>query len=584
MLLVEELNRIQAETLLLNEDSQNNQNNEDNNNDIDNDLDKLLQQQEDEERNNNNQQNNNTTNTSTTNDTNKTNDQPKDLNDIPDLNADISNNGQSNDQQNINPPTNTTNQNNGDQKNFETDTAGLVDAITKLTKEGKTVKIVVSAEGQDMFLVNGKNLLTLQQLCEYANPNMKGAGKSYMNSNEAALRKQLDFMSRRLEALEKGQPLVEDRIIKIRESDYNILVESIKDLNFKVDEQAAQLRGYEALSFDLNENEINEYSDALDEMIDSLNEMNENTRQLQLKNTSYNSFNLGSDSALGIMTENIMPVLSSVHETKTKALSALDEQYSGQVYTPIYDTKYVEIPVSDSCYLVDEAIESLEKLNMIDRYRTLIESKITDGNTYSYDTLCDILDEASSDIVVTDRDNSVNSSLPQYQYFSKHVSKLLSHAYESAGSYKSAISAKNDMDLNYAPRGLQRKLDLPIMNPEKWNAPTTIKSAIMNLNENLRDIDGNLNLALCENAFLYKRVSRPESTDDFAFPIAIVSETDHKLYACPALIESVSKLLAKDTCVKTYNLKDKEELIALRESLMPYLNKLGMDAPWNKKK
>lgn len=566
--LLEELSRIQAETLLLNEDAQN-ADKKDEGADIDNDLDKLLQQQEGGEQ------------------SDDAADKPaeeksSDIGDIPDLNGEDGEKPANGAGEDAVPADAEPKE---DQKNFETDTAGLVDAITKLTKDGKTVKIVVSAEGRQMGLINGKTLVSLKQLCEMANPTTKkGARRPSMNTAEALLREQLEKMTRRIAALEQGKPLVEDKIIKIREKDYEALLEAVKDLNFKIDEQASQLKAYEALGISANSENVEEVSAMLDELNSEIDSMNKQNVSAVVSNTSFNSFNVGADSALGIMHESIMPVLNSLNETKVKALSALDEALAPKV-----TIRYVETAKKNagSSFLIDEATESLEKLNMIDRYRTLVESKISSGGTYSASSIMSILDEASSDIIVTDGDSSIDgadNNFPQYEYFSKRVTRLLQDAFTKAKSYNSDISVKNDEDgSEFAQKSQTQKNELPIMNPEKWNAPTTIKSAIMNLNENLRDVDGNLDLALCERAFLYKRVSKPESTDDFAFPIGIVEQSDHKLYACPALIESVAKLLSKDTCVRTYNLKSKDELIALRESLTPYLKEIGMEIPWEKK-
>ena len=39
-------------------------------------------------------------------------------------------------------------------------------------------------------------------------------------------------------------------------------------------------------------------------------------------------------------------------------------------------------------------------------------------------------------------------------------------------------------------------------------------------------------------------------------------------------------ILKNESCMKTYDIKTKEELYSLREALTPYLEKIGAEIPW----
>ena len=481
---------------------------------------------------------------------------------------------------------------NGD-NNFATDSEGLMDTITKLTKAGHTVKIVVSAEGQQMFSIDGKKA-TLKQLNELLTKSVNGGDK--MSPEMKAMSEQISKLTDMVAKLQnnnnetiKAKPITEDKIIKIKESNYNMLTEMVQDLKYKVDEQEALIKNYESLKgfADLNEND-QDISKIIQEMSSAVDELNKHTTDMKLYNASNKSYNIGSDISLGIMTESILPILNEVVEAKSNALNMIDiTNYTNKADTTnVFDKEKVMNLCGAVSFLeaLDSHIFELEKVNLISRYNNLINTAVSnvlaENKKLTRGDFQMILDEAASDIIIVDGDSSIDgapNNFPTYETFDKRVKKLLQDAFNK--SDKSDITVRDEDD-TIMPRSQMRKFDLPITTPEKWNANITIKSAMTNLQEALTDVDGNVDLALCEQAYLYKRTKTPHSIKDFAFPIAVMNFQEHKLYAHPTLIENVAKILKNESCMRTYDIKSRQDLYDLRESLMPYLKKIGIDAPW----
>lgn len=512
-------------------------------------------------------------------------------------------------------------QNNDGGNNFETDNEGLMDTITKLTKSGHTVKIVVSAEGKQMFSVDGKQA-SLKQLNELLlkKPARNGVKN---NKNMQTMMEQINDLKRQVKLLKSSQSINENNeTIQIKKNDYNALIEMIQDLNFKVDEQDALIKNYEVLKDfgSLDESNDEEINQILDELSDAVNELDDNNRQYQLRNISGISYNIGADTSLGVMSESVMPILNEMNLYKNYSLFMLDEYDNHSDYGYLFNNinennnhnqNVIYRALSDIQDLVevnnntlgaianinanigntmkfinmlefvDKCNNYMSKVNLIDRYNTLLESKLSTTKPINRKEFSMILAESGSDIIIVPSDNSINgtpNNFPTYEDFNKTVTRTINDAYNSINK-SSAISVRDGGDDTLFPKSSTKKAELPIiMSQVKENV--TIKSAITNLAESLVDIDGNVDLNLCEQAYLYKRVSKPQSMADFAMPIAIMEQSEHKLYAHPELIKNVAKILKNESCMKTYDIKTKEELYALRESLTPYLEKIGAEIPW----
>lgn len=474
----------------------------------------------------------------------------------------------------------------GDNNNFATDSEGLVDAITKLTKAGKTVKIVVSAEtNQPMISIDGKKA-TMQQLTEL----MKNGGDK-MTPEMKAMSERIDKLTSLIMNMNSAKtpvkPIAEDKIIKIKESNYNMLTEMVQDLKYKVDEQEALIKNYESLKgfagLDENDQDI---SKIIQEMSSSVDELNKYTSNMKVARAASRSYAAGSDLSLGVMNTMVLPVLTEALESKFNVLSMFDDIDNSikLEVKPVDEVVDNSDSILETLDAINEDINYLDKVNFISKYNELIKKNInkvlSENKRVTRGDLQMILTEAASDIIITSGDNSIDvapNNFPTYETFDKVVQRNLQNAFYK--SDKSDITVKDEEDtLN--PKSQMKKFDLPITKPEKWNANITIKSAMTNLQEALTDVDGNIDLALCEQAYLYKRAKTPHSIKDFAFPIAIMNFQEHKLYAHPTLIENVAKILKNDSCMRTYDIKSREDLYALREALTPYLEKIGIDAPW----
>ena len=495
-----------------------------------------------------------------------------DLNNLPDLN-DLDNKSDNSNPDNSSPEDleNLDKEGSAD-KNFETDSDGLIDTITKLTKAGKTVKILVSAEGKQYFDVDGKKINNFKQLSEYASKSVKGGFGMQENNILNSIMSQLNSLNKRIDQINgvtTADTLSEDKNIKIKESDYHALVEMCEDLNRKVDEQSAIIKMYETINDTniMDENSDNNFNKILDDLSESIDVLNQATS----KRDNYLSYNLGTDISISIINEDIMPILTSLSDVKAKLLSELD----------VHDTLISE-SFTDTSKL-DSIITWLSESNTFDRVKTLINTRLSNSRSFSKKEIMRLLDEATSDIVIIPEPEAEFNSTPTngypYSGFEQRVKSILQTAMSKSGSYKSEIFiAPEDNGSNFISRSASRRIDLPIYKPEKYNVTTTVKSAILNLAESLTDIDGNINLDMAKKAYLYKKTSKPSSLKDFAFPIAICE--NKKLYAHPELIKTAANILKDDKCMKVYGIDSREILYQLRESLNPYLEEIKVDIPW----
>lgn len=627
--LLEDLRRIQSNILLLNEDNNNNNNNNNNSdsggsNNIDADLDALLK---DNGGGDNNSSNNNN-NPAPADNNNNNNNADASLDDIPDLSGLDGEDEGSNEDKSSDSKEGESSEG-GEGKNFETDSQGLVDAIQKLTKSGHTVKIVVQAENKNYYPIDVKNLTstmlgetrnmyfslnnrhaTPKLLIEAANRLSVKGGKRMSNTAKAifdelkSIRKDINTFKNG-GSLSESNNMVNDSTIMIRESDYESLTEMIETLTNKVDEQEAIIKNYESLNeYNIidESTDIGEINRLMMELDESTNQLNQLTNNANLRTQHSVSFATGIDSTFKAIQENVIPVLSELNEAKGAILNIMDsvhdnvsyphshtfsEAYIYNAFTDEEDEGIMLDEMNDQLNLqaayddmisIDESLEVLKKINSIDQVSRIFEDRINSSNVLTESmkgNVMSILSEASGDICLAPKDDCYDNTYPEYQYFSKVVYSNILNKVNSMGG-KSDLSVYQD-NSDMLPKNL-KKFDLPIMNPEKWNAVPTVKSAIVQLTEGLTNLDGEFNIPLCEQAFLYKKVKKPESIKDFAMPIAVFDEG--QLYAHPTLIKSTANILASDKCMKTYGIPTREELYTLRENLMPYLNAIGESAPW----
>ena len=497
-----------------------------------------------------------------------------------------------------------------------------MDTITKLTKAGHSVKIVISAEGkQRIESIDGHKIRSMKQLNEILSK-MPVKGSAKMNNRQdkmlSALMEQVSSLTKEIKTLKKSRntnsselfPVQEDRYIKVKESDYNALIEMAEDMNFKIDEQEALIKNYETMQ-EFNEMDLeNDQSinDILNELDESISDLNRNTTNLKLQETSKNYYNRALTKTISVFSENIMPYLNNLNVIKANVLNELDTYDTMNIMKSKLN-KFMKINGTGNAFnSINESIGQLNALNAIEKYKNAVKSRIAryngNGNIMSIldeavgDITLDItntknisqtnafarkvgniLNEATGDISIANPDYDYAASYPQYEYFSKKISKLLNDAYSKSNN---SLITNYSEDDTLVPRSQLKKFDLPIMNPEKWNATVTIKSAIANLSEALTDIDGNLNVDLCKLAYLYHKTNNPQNMKDFAMPIAIFEQKEQKLYAHPVLIKNVANILKNDSCMKTYDIGSRQQLYALRESLTPYLLKIGEEIPWKR--
>lgn len=522
---------------------------------------------------------------------------------------------------------------------YETDTNGLVDAITKLAKSGHSVKIVVTAESNDpmksIFNIDGKDYsykeakaLIEAEESDTVNKNKDDVVNSTLVENLGALTDAVSKLTAKLSdpaPTQKGEPdaapvteststfktpkiLKEsDNIVMLNKEDYERFINETSELQFKATKAEVDKFAFDNKLLETNQNDAitteedllfsEGMSNAFNDIDKQMDALNESVTQMANINRA-SRFVDGGLSALAIFNETIVPYLNEINEYKSAALStiatdritmeAVKSITEGINYKNKYDTLLTEVnsgaanSIIDYDKLLTEGINDLNNMNRMDLYSSLLETLIdnTDGDTVLKEDIISLLNEAN-DISAMDASKGYDSNYPTYEIFSKGVMARMKKI--DMNSSKSNIADIHNDDKLIKPSDID-KTQLPVLQPEKYNANITIKSAISNLMENLIDVDGNVNIDLCEQAYLYKKVNKPQSIKDFAMPIAIVEGTgsDKHLVAHPKLIENVAHILKNESCMRVYDIASRNDLYALRESLMPYLEAIKMEAPWKK--
>ena len=181
-----------------------------------------------------------------------------------------------------------------DENKFETDSEGLMDTITRLTKAGHTVKIVVSAEG-NQYQFNDKKVSgkQLKALAEMLLPPVKGNKKS-KDKNYAALSEELNNLKKQFNTFMKTgniSSIKKDKIIKMKDSDYAALTEMCEDMAAKIEEQNIIIKNYESLnSFNtLDEAYTKELNEMTEKFSESMDEINNAQLNSAVQNATINS-------------------------------------------------------------------------------------------------------------------------------------------------------------------------------------------------------------------------------------------------------------------------------------------------------
>lgn len=527
-----------------------------------------------------------------------------------------------------------------DKEQFETDHSGLVDTIKKLTQSGHTVKIVVTAEGKQTYLIDDKNV-TLEELTEIINNNDRGSAERMTTSNNNVLMQKIAEMEKELakmKAVSEGanSSSFDDEVARLaKDPKHSNIISYIEDLKYRLEENQEKAMAYDAMcsmrsldeknskdidslisEFDkcmtaynehvgskestkernveaITEGDIKEFKldpleeaaaidheiryaiDHLEESVNKLKEFNAINKVEYVKPAKFdhNTFAFGAHNSFDAISEMVLPIMHSVNLSRANIMAMVDNTVSSK--RPAHD-------ITDKMSKLDKLVTEMKDSSYnIKDIASLLENLVNsfDTETISKENLLKAINEAS-DIANNASDDGYDTNYPKYEYFSKRVMDIM----KDAGS---SLTDKSDIASNDTEEGLDTKTyaksRLPFMEPEKYNANITIKSAIANLAESLIDVDGNINLDLCEQAYLYKKVDNPKSLKDFAIPIAIMDHNTNTLVAHPKLVMNAANILKNDTCMRTYEIRDRNHLYKLRDEIEPYLNELNADIPWNKK-
>lgn len=565
---LEDLKRIENETMSLNEsdeqdsnkdtDKENKSDSSSDSNSNEGDLDALLKD------------------TENSSDTNKDNKESDDLDNIPDLNSDTSESS-SKEEDNTDlgdlglDNSNDSNTSDKDStKNFETDSESLMDTITKLAKSGHKVTINVTSEGKQVFTYNNKRVSPkeIRTLAEIVLPKPKVSKEMKLIKS---LSEQLNSLKRQLKGTTNIKPIQETKMIKISQDNYDSLVEMVTDLKFKVDEQEMIINNYKTAQSLMENDNYEDLDTIFKDLEDGVSEMNRSS----LIDECNKAYIRSADDTITVMQEDVLPILSNLSEIKNNILNSFESSRS--------NTLLDSSSLSEAINYIDSVNKYFSDQNKMSRLTTLVESKLNRYSDINKSKVMSILSEATSDIIKFDGDYGYSQEFPKYDGFAKRVQDTINKAANGVNMNTSKIiNYQLDTSDNLMSRSNVKKFDIPIARPDSIpgfdNDKITVRSAIMNLNEALVDIDGKLNLPLCEQAFLYKKVKNPTSLKDFAFPIAI--SENNRLVAVPKLIETVSNILKNESCIKTYGIDSRETFYNLRESLEPLMKECELSIPW----
>lgn len=528
---------------------------------------------------------------------------------------------------------------NKDKDNFEASADDLTATIQKLAQSGHTVKILITKEGAEPnFTLDGKDdkVYSIKEVNALLEAETKGGSESMKDTiNNKVLDEKYDKILENMDALikimakretsnttptteatsstnnindvegvvESTTPSIKTpKIVKdngkyvvIGKEDYANFINESQEMHFQLEKANIDKLTY---SFDaLDEDEMQtteELTKAFNEADSQFAKLNESNKAF-VSSTANKRFASGGVNALSILSEDIMPHLNDLlsvknlylndienHDILADASKSIREANDLKIkYKTLLNENYGGVSFNYDRFM-EESINSLNIMNKTDMItmslETLIES--SDSDMISKGALIGLLQEAAAqDISVMDNDKGYDTNYPTYEIFSKSVMDRMKKI--NMSSDKSDIADVRDDD-KLVKGNEVTKYELPVLAPEKYNANITIKSAIANLVEGLVDDDGNTDLNLCEQAYLYKKVRNPQSIKDFAMPIAIVEGVgaDKKLMAHPKLIENVAHILKNESCMKVYDIATRDDLYSLRENLLPYLERIGMDAPW----
>lgn len=532
-----------------------------------------------------------------------------------------------------------------DKNDFEANADDLTATIQKLAQSGHTVKILITKEGTEpRFTIddNDDKVYSIKEVNSLLEAEAtKGGSESMNNTAIKVLEEKFDKMTNSVNSLvdilvkkesasvADATPVAEsktDNPIEMFSENIKVpkvIKESDTHVVFKKDDYEKFLSEVFEVQFNAQKSDIDKYVYGLDKLAgiddDEFKFIDESTKAINnMEDSLFNpikesnkafacslgnkKFAAGGSHAIGVITEDILPYLTDINGIKTDYLNELDNhKVLSEAAKSINEAKELQEKYAallnesggktgatagskefNYDKFIEESLNTLNAINKTDMFTSVLEALVesADGDTISKEAVTALLQEAAAhDISAMDSDKGYDTNYPTYEIFSKGVMERMKKI--NMSSDKSDVSDVRDDDKLVKANEVS-KYELPVLAPEKYNASITIKSAIANLVEGLVDDDGNPDLQLCEQAYLYKKVRNPQSIKDFAMPIAIVEGTgdDKKLMAHPKLIENVAHILKNESCMKVYDIATRDDLYALRENLLPYLEKIGMEAPW----
>lgn len=309
------------------------------------------------------------------------------------------------------------------------------------------------------------------------------------------------------------------------------VVKALYHLSDRLDEMDAKIKGKHAINKVMEENKaMNEYN-TLMRSLDESNYMLDNiirSNRVRKNTIAMNSVIDRKKNAFTNRTmKSVMPVISTISEAATNAIDS------------------------------------------VTFYEIIKEQAIIEEAHSKMDSLLNGLSEASAmfgDAVGLDNEwmPKANVEAPSY----------LSQKFGSSTSFP-ASSNMSDINDGYT------KESVPCYKlPVSKNIDTgklSVSSAMSAIAEAFT-VDGKLDVNKVRSAFLYQKVRKPKTMNDFAIPIAAIEEGN--LVAVPKFLEVAAKIVANENgLVNIYKIPTSEHA-GLRNMLTPYLEEANIDIPW----
>lgn len=443
-----------------------------------------------------------------------------------------------------------------DDKAIESTKDDVMDIINKSLKAGKKVKLEISNESASKSDDASKIYRRLEKLKAERSilkdqgkdlppaklTEMKNLQKQIVAMRENSADDDLTYiLSNRVNELEEeleGKSILDSFYKRSKKGKINKFNEAVEEFNESVKEYGNLVESYsDPKDLNILKNAYSKITSDIKKYRDVINESAANAK-------------------LGINYFNILREKDIVNESVIIA---------SNLYNKILDTQKAMLESENAMEVVKNKMNDVSNINSVmmeceDAVNSLI-SKL------------DFLTEESA--MSLDADGFDKSMRDTYYEAPEYVQKKYGTA---ASSYpKSDLSEVVDSK-GYIDKKFTSFYKLPLAKNAETGKLST-NSAMSAIAEAFTDESGVLNCSAVAPAFLYQKTRSPKTINDFSFPIGAMEEGS--LVVVPKFVEDTVKLLENDVALsKIYKIPE-AEIDTIRSRLVPYMEELHIEIPWD---